>query len=265
MIHHATSPDHTSLLQLPAMRELLRWMAFFRSQSQAPSFAEVHETQWALTVQLVEELERWQWQKPRIDLALYAVCAGIDEAVMSRPDRLADQWAGKPLQLIRFGEYTAGRGFFERLENIRQPQPFDGYLMECYWLVLTHGFEGQLTLRANNERLGLIEALRRELMKNGVLPAENVGETPLTIPAPVRSSHWFWAVPLMWLLTVAAMIALYVYTDKALDKHFSDFKVKASRLETQSSREPGNEPTSAKLKPPVNVNALLVGDLHHPK
>ncbi len=55
-----------------------------------------------------------------IELARYAYCALMDEAILSSGLALRDSWEQMPLQLRLFGEHLAGEGFFQRLEYIRQ-------------------------------------------------------------------------------------------------------------------------------------------------
>ena len=52
--------------------------------------------------------------------ARYAICAFIDEQVLSSPWPGRSFWMNRPLQLTMFNENTAGEGFFTHLDALRK-------------------------------------------------------------------------------------------------------------------------------------------------
>ena len=88
----------------------------------------------------------------KLALIEYALVASADEAVLSVPDALSEQWLLKPLQLERFNEYHAGSGFFVRLAALRKAERPDETVLHLYWLCLQHGFSGELILKSSLER-----------------------------------------------------------------------------------------------------------------
>ncbi len=103
--------------------------------------------------------------------ARYAVAAFLDEMLINSRWPQKDEWAARPLQYELFGEFTAGEGFFRRLDHIRGGVPLDVDLLELYTYCLLLGFEGQYKLE-NRERLrGLVEDLTRQIQgKRGEIP-----------------------------------------------------------------------------------------------
>ena len=89
--------------------------------------------------------------------ARYAFCAAVDEAMLSQPSKLREEWERNPLQLRLFGEHLAGEHFFDRLEELRaQGAPRLPSLEVCHFVLLL-GFEGKYRLEGP-EKLGYLVA-----------------------------------------------------------------------------------------------------------
>lgn len=87
--------------------------------------------------------------------AVYALAAFIDEQVLRSPWQGRQQWMARPLQLIYFGESTAGEGFFQRMQAL-QADPSRSHVLEIYYLCLALGFQGQYAMA--DKELGAIQA-----------------------------------------------------------------------------------------------------------
>jgi type VI secretion system protein ImpK len=74
------------------------------------------------------------------DLARFAVCAWIDEAILSSGWNEKPAWQKEPLQLKYYQTLAAGENFFEKL-NALGPQNNDA--REVYYLCLAMGFMGR--------------------------------------------------------------------------------------------------------------------------
>ena len=89
--------------------------------------------------------------------ARYAFCAAVDEAMLSQPSTLREEWERNPLQLRLFGEHLAGEHFFDRLEELRaQGAPRLPSLEVCHYVLLL-GFEGKYRIEGP-EKLGYLVA-----------------------------------------------------------------------------------------------------------
>jgi type VI secretion system protein ImpK len=103
--------------------------------------------------------------------ARYAVAAFLDEMLINSRWVHKDEWAARPLQYEFFGEFTAGEGFFKRLETIRGGIPVNADLLELYTYCLMLGFEGQYKLQDRDKLRGLVDDLSRQIQgKRGEIP-----------------------------------------------------------------------------------------------
>ena len=212
-----------NLLGMPAFRFIVWQITLLRSHQ-----IDQHDND--LKQQIRDRLSEWTaalkdsgWQVDHIQWALYAVCAGVDEAIMQAGGQFAERWAGYPLQMEFFGEYTAGQGFYERLKTIRQSAQVPHLVLFVYWLMLTHGFEGQLAWGVKGERLELIEHIRQELVTGGVLKTSGMVDvsTPQALK-PLNPLARF-LLPGVWLLTIAVGIGVYEYFDQQLNQSLAQF------------------------------------------
>lgn len=105
-------------------------------------------------------------------LMAYAVIALCDEVVMSGSGALREFWAAQPLQLVYFGENTAGEDFFSRLEQVRQnPRQLD--VLRVFYLCLMFGFRGRYAVRGGEAALGdLIDGVRVQLLRGLPMPEQ---------------------------------------------------------------------------------------------
>ena len=74
------------------------------------------------------------------ELARFAICAWIDEAVMNSGWNERSIWQREPLQLKFYQTTNAGELFFERLNNLAAHQ---NDVREVYYLCLAMGFKGR--------------------------------------------------------------------------------------------------------------------------
>ena len=79
--------------------------------------------------------------------ARYALCAALDEAVLSTPWGAQSEWSQHPLLVALHREAWGGEKFFEMLERISQDPPRYIDLMELQYLLLAFGFGGKYQVR----------------------------------------------------------------------------------------------------------------------
>jgi type VI secretion system protein ImpK len=85
-------------------------------------------------------VEKEGFSREEYDLARFAVCAWIDETILSSPWNERNRWQGEQLQLVYYKTTDAGELFFDRLNAIG---PHQREIREVYYLCLALGFQGQ--------------------------------------------------------------------------------------------------------------------------
>ncbi len=229
------------MFDVSALRELMTWISRFRSLRPLRSFEETHRRLLGLIDELVTQCHAQAWPDKHIEWASYALCAAVDEAVMSRADAIADRWAGQPLQLIRFGEYTAGKGFFERLALIRSDPLANGRVLRIYWLVLTHGFLGKLALQSKEQRHELMEHIQAELTQHGWL--DRIPDTPTAQPIQASGMGWrSWCLPVLWLAGLCCVAWMYRSADQHIGERYELFTQQVSPLINNQNNRDGQNP-----------------------
>ena len=88
------------------------------------------------------------------DLARFALCAWIDEAILSSRWRHKNRWLSDQLQRLHYNTTDAGEEFFLRLEGIGLQQR---ELREVYYLCLALGFSGRYCHAGDDSRLEQIK------------------------------------------------------------------------------------------------------------
>jgi type VI secretion system protein ImpK len=90
--------------------------------------------------------------------ARYALCAGLDESVLSTPWGAQSDWSQHPLLVALHREAWGGEKFFEMLDRVSQDPGRYIDLMELLYLCLAFGFGGKyLVADRGHERLATIQ------------------------------------------------------------------------------------------------------------
>jgi type VI secretion system protein ImpK len=90
--------------------------------------------------------------------ARYALCAGLDEAVLSTPWGAQSEWAQHPLLVALHREAWGGEKFFEMLDRISVDPARYIDLMELQYLCIAFGFTGKYGLLGRgHERLAEVQ------------------------------------------------------------------------------------------------------------
>jgi type VI secretion system protein ImpK len=107
--------------------------------------------------------------------ARYALCAGLDEAVLSTPWGAQSEWAQHPMLVALHREAWGGEKFFEMLDRISVNPAQHIDLMELQYMVIALGFTGkyQMLDRGHEQLADLQQALYRKIRsERGAAPAE---------------------------------------------------------------------------------------------
>ena len=144
-----------------------------------------------------ERLDERAFSAEEYDAARFAVCAWIDEAILSSewPEKL--RWQGEPLQRVYYGTTEAGELFFERLNTVG---PHQHGVREVYYLCLAMGFSGRYCnrgdellleqLKTSNLKILTASSMGLPTLEGGVLFPEAYPEES-ALPAPPKADRRF--------------------------------------------------------------------------
>lgn len=109
----------------------------------------------------------------------YALCAFLDELVLSSSWNIRQDWASRPLQMEYFNDFTAGEEFYRRIDALRgSDDPARREVLEVYVLILGLGFRGKYGGMAGLEELRQLRARLQAELAGG-----KTGPQPLSV-------HW---------------------------------------------------------------------------
>lgn len=112
--------------------------------------------------------------------AAYALCALVDETVLSTPWGFESIWAKQSLLITFYKEYTAGEAFFNFLKKAKESPKQYLDLLEFFYVCLSLGFQG----RFRHETGGVDQLSRTRQELYNVIRRERVA------PPPELSPHW---------------------------------------------------------------------------
>jgi type IV/VI secretion system ImpK/VasF family protein len=93
--------------------------------------------------------------------ARYALVALIDEQILKSNWPGRAEWMGQPLQLLLYGEYTAGENVFNRIRVLLQ-QGATSPSLEIYYLCLALGFRGAFGVSGDHRTLSSFHDAARQ-------------------------------------------------------------------------------------------------------
>jgi type VI secretion system protein ImpK len=195
----------------------------------------------------LDEIRRFEEQARRSGVrneivlaARYALCAGLDEAVLSTPSGSQSEWAQHPLLVALHREAWGGEKFFEMLDRVLVDPSRHIDLIELQYLILALGFTGKYQmLERGHEKLADLQRNLHHAIRN----QRGAAASDLSLQwrgledqrnRLVRYVPW-------WVVVAAALVVLTIA-----------FIVYYSKLETQA------EPLHARL------NEVGIGDFAVP-
>ena len=190
----------------------------------------------ALRRHVLDEIRRFEEQaraagvRSEIVLAArYALCAGLDEAVLSTPWGAQSEWAQHPVLVALHREAWGGEKFFEMLDRICVDPAVHIDLLELQYLMLALGFTGKYHMldRGHEQLADLQRNLFRTIRSHRGSAAAELSSQWRGLED--RRSRLVRYVP--WWVVAAAAVAVLAVT----------FVVYYSRLATQA------DPLQAKL------------------
>jgi len=194
--------------------ELMAYVVYFQrsSQKRQPPFEQVKADVTRLLSQSEALFRKGEISREEFDTARFAVCAWVDEAILSSPWSHRNLWQREQLQRIMYNTTEAGEEFFDRMNALGFHQR---EAREVYYLCLALGFMGRhchagddfllAQLKSSNLQVllgssaGIPSLERAELFPEGY-PAE------ASVAAPARAKSGF---SLFTVLCIAAPVVLF--------------------------------------------------------
>lgn len=193
--------------------ELIAYVAYFLKSAgkKQPPFEQVRSrVEGMLSAAYNEAVEPFGGEDA--DLARFAVCAWIDEAILSSGWNEKASWQKEPLQLKYYKTLAAGELFFEKL-NALGLQSNDA--REVYYLCLAMGFMGRYCKEGDKFLLDQLKTSNLKVLMGSSAGVPTLKKTQLFPEAyppagrvPVKTSSGFGA-GLINIILIAVPVALF--------------------------------------------------------
>ena len=141
--------------------ELVAYVVYFRKTAsmKQPQYEQVKADVMRLLSQSEQCVEKGTFAREDYDQARFAVCAWVDEIILSSTWDQKGKWQREQLQRIYFNTTEAGEEVFERLNNLGLHQR---EVREVYYLCLALGFKGRYCKQGDDF---LLEQLKTSNLK----------------------------------------------------------------------------------------------------
>lgn len=149
--------------------ELVAYVAYFlkTAASKQPPFDQVKADIRRLMTESENRFREGTFSQEDFDLARFAVCAWVDEAMLNSAWKEKGRWQSEQLQRLYYQTADAGELFFDRLNSLGLHQRD---VREVYYLCLAMGFIGRYCHEGDEY---LLEQLKTSNLK--VLTGSSVG------------------------------------------------------------------------------------------
>lgn len=105
--------------------------------------------------------------------ATYAIAALMDEKLDNTSWSGRQAWYAERLQYVYFGETTAGEGFFQRL-NVLKQTPGKEHLVQIYYLCMALGFRGKYGVKGAVGDIQAEQDHARNVVAQHLPPSETI-------------------------------------------------------------------------------------------
>jgi type VI secretion system protein ImpK len=141
--------------------ELVAYVAYFQKavNTKQPPYEQVKADITRLLTQSEDCIRKGQVAQEDYDLARFAICAWVDEAILGSSWEQKNQWQREQLQRIYYNTADAGEEFFEKLNALGLHQRD---VREVYYLCLAVGFTGRYCNKGDEY---LLEQLKSSNLK----------------------------------------------------------------------------------------------------
>jgi type VI secretion system protein ImpK len=193
--------------------DLMAYVVYFQRTvaRQQPPFEQVKADVARLLAKSEEVVRKGVATREDYDEARFAVCAWVDEAILSSNWTYRGSWQREQLQRVHFNTTDAGEELFERLNRIGLQQR---EVREVYYLVLALGFMGRYSGKGDEYLLDQLKGSNLKILLGGNTGAAALERTELfpegyppeaVAAAPAKSS----GLPLAALIGAGAPVLLF--------------------------------------------------------
>lgn len=130
-------------------------------ESKQPAYEEVKQNIRRLLTESEADISRGSFTREDYDQARFAICAWVDEAILSSAWNQKSFWLKDQLQRLYYNTTAAGEEFFERLSAIGLHQR---EVREVYYLCLALGFTGRYCHKNDEYQLEQIKTSNLKLL-----------------------------------------------------------------------------------------------------
>lgn len=158
--------------------ELIAYVSHFLRTAavRQPPYAEVRREVDLLLAAAEGSVRRESIPRDDFELARFAVCAWIDEAVLSSPWAEKGLWLREQLQRLHYSTTDGGEEFFRRLDSLGLHQR---EVREVYYLCLALGFTGKFCKPGDEYQLDQIRTAQLKLLVGSSVGLPSLERTEL--------------------------------------------------------------------------------------
>jgi type VI secretion system protein ImpK len=162
--------------------ELIAYTAYFIKtvERKQPPYDQVKADIFRALSKSEECLKKDLFPRDDYDLARFAVCAWVDEALLNSPWSFRDYWKREQLQRIYYQTTDAGEEFFDKLNTVGFHQRD---VREVYFLCLALGFMGRYCHPGDEYLLGQVKASNLKLLMGSSVGLPSLDRSELFIDA----------------------------------------------------------------------------------
>jgi len=152
----------------------------------------------------------------QVRVAHYALCAALDDVVLSTPWGSEGRWSDEPLAVALHNDPRADAGFFDALRSLRTKLPATAPVVELMFVCLSLGMMGPYRTAPNGP--AQLERIRHQVF--GLLQQPSAPPLSAAARGIDAARRRRWRVPI-WVLasaTLAALAALYIWCLNSLNE-----------------------------------------------
>ncbi len=196
--------------------DLVAYVAYFlrTDDSRKSSFDQVKADIQRMVSESQNRVNEGSFSQEDYDLARFAVCAWIDEAILSSSWNEKSKWQMETLQRIYYQTADAGEVFFDRLNSIGHHQRD---VREVYYLCLAMGFSGRFCNEGDDYLLDQLKTSNLKLLTGSSMGLPSLEKGDLFPEAYPGSSDEFSSAKgsgrfsMFTFLCLGLPVALYVF------------------------------------------------------
>lgn len=154
--------------------------------------------------------------KEDYDQARFAICAWIDEAILSSNWQGKGRWQADPLQRVYYQTADAGEEFYQRLNKLGLQQ---GDVREVYYLCLAIGFRGRYCQDGDEFLLDQLKTSNLKLLTGSSIGIPSLERSELFPQAysteaesiPLKSEKWRFSPATLAFLGVPVLLYVLLF------------------------------------------------------